>query len=128
MVEWCLLLAHFQQQQQGDSRKDQESIRESYSDRHPKDLHAEICTNPQEFVYFMNRCMVFAWLMHEKNTSKDCDRRKMIIMQYISFPQNESKILTCQSISVSISYSGTISVYFRKTIKNEHSYITGLFP
>ena len=29
-------------------RKHQESIRKSYCDRDPKDLHAAICTNPQE--------------------------------------------------------------------------------
>ena len=32
---------------QGDDRKHQESIRESYCDRDPKDLHAGICANPQ---------------------------------------------------------------------------------
>ena len=31
-------------------RKHQESIRKSYCDRDPKDLHAAICTNPQEDV------------------------------------------------------------------------------
>ena len=32
----------------GDGGKHQESIRESYCDRDPKDLLAGICTNPQE--------------------------------------------------------------------------------
>ena len=32
----------------GDGRKHQQSIRESYCDRDSKDLHAGICMNPQK--------------------------------------------------------------------------------
>ena len=42
-VFWCACYS-----KEGDGRKLQESIRESYCDRDPKDLHAEICTNPRE--------------------------------------------------------------------------------
>ena len=54
--------------------------------RDPKDLHAGICTNPQNSAWGMNRmidlsdwcsrCMVCARLMHKKNTGKDCDKRE----------------------------------------------------
>ena len=40
---WCVCYS-----KEGDGRKLQESIRESYCDRDPKELHAEICTNPRE--------------------------------------------------------------------------------
>ena len=33
---------------EGDGRKHQESIRDSYCDRDSKDLHAGICANPQK--------------------------------------------------------------------------------
>ena len=40
---WCTWYS-----KEGDDRKHQESIRDSYCDRDPEDLHAGICTNPQE--------------------------------------------------------------------------------
>ena len=41
---WCAWYS-----KEGDGRKYQESIRESYSDRDSKDLHAtSICANPQK--------------------------------------------------------------------------------
>ena len=61
-------------------------VSDSYCDRDPEDLHAGICTNPQEGSWSMNRitdlsnwfsrCMVCTRLIHKKNTSKDCDRRE----------------------------------------------------
>ena len=40
---------------EGDGRKHQESIRESYCDRDSKDLHAGICANPQKGAQHLNR-------------------------------------------------------------------------
>ena len=40
---------------EGDDKKHQESIRESYCDRDSKDLHAGICANPQKGAQCMNR-------------------------------------------------------------------------
>ena len=40
---WCAWYS-----KEGDARKHQESIRESYCDRDSKDLHAGICANPQK--------------------------------------------------------------------------------
>ena len=40
---WCAWYS-----KEGDGRKHQESVRESYCDRDSKDLHAGICTNPQK--------------------------------------------------------------------------------
>ena len=39
---------------EGDGRKHQECIRESYSDRDPKDQHAGICRSPSEGAHCMN--------------------------------------------------------------------------
>ena len=47
---WCAWYS-----EEGYGRKHQESIRESYYDRHSKDLHAGICANPQKGVQCMNR-------------------------------------------------------------------------
>ena len=38
-----------------DGRKHQESISESYCDRDSKDLHTEVCANPQKGAWCMNR-------------------------------------------------------------------------
>ena len=43
VVVWCAWCS-----QEGYGRKHQESIRERYCDRDPKDVHAGICTKPQE--------------------------------------------------------------------------------
>ena len=40
---WCAWYS-----KEGDGRKHRESSKESYCDRDSKDLHAGICTNPQE--------------------------------------------------------------------------------
>ena len=40
---WCAWYS-----KEGDGRKHQESIRESYCDRDSKDLHGGICANPQK--------------------------------------------------------------------------------
>ena len=40
---WCAWYS-----KEGDGRKHQESIRESYCDRDSKDMHAGICANPQK--------------------------------------------------------------------------------
>ena len=40
---------------EGDGRKHQESIKESYCDRGSRDLYAGICANPHEGVKCMNR-------------------------------------------------------------------------
>ena len=40
---WCAWYS-----KEGDGRKHQENIRESYCDTYSKDLHAGICANPQK--------------------------------------------------------------------------------
>ena len=40
---------------EGDGRKNQESIRESYCDRNSKDMHSGICANPPKGNYCLNR-------------------------------------------------------------------------
>ena len=39
---------YYYKRKEGDGRKHQESIRESYCDRDSKDLHTGICANPQK--------------------------------------------------------------------------------
>ena len=77
---WCAFYS-----KEGDGRKLQESIIERYCDRDPKDLHAEICTNPREGGLGYKQNDWLEWLLLQvnglrladakKNTSKDCDRR-----------------------------------------------------
>ena len=50
-----LLLVIIIKRKEGDGRKHQESIRESYCDRDSKDLHTGICANPQKGAWCVNR-------------------------------------------------------------------------
>ena len=63
--------------------------------------------------------MVCAWLIHKKNTGKDCVTEELIIiMQYISFPHNEyENSYVPIHLCINILFRAT-SAYFRKTIKN----------